>query len=358
MEHNVLGLLLRPRARAGSRPYPWRDQTRPGAWEDLDAPPAKSGTRRENVVNSGQPEGAVDERSARGKQAALHRLLGSMDSALVAFSGGADSAFLAFMASQALGSKAVAVTADSASLARSELRDAAAFAAEFGVRHQVVATTELQHEAYVRNSGDRCYFCKDALMHALEAIRAEAGHEAEILVGVNTDDLGDYRPGQQAVRERGGRWPLVEVGLSKAEIRWLSKQLGLPTWDKPAAACLSSRIVYGVPVTPAALLRIEESETALRNLGLAGRVRVRDQGRDLARIEVDPPSFDLVMVRRSEIVAALKEAGFVFVTLDLQGYQQGSHNLVLQRRPSRQRHDDLGSEESAPGELNPGDRGR
>ena len=211
-----------------------------------------------------------------------------MDSALVAFSGGADSAFLAFVASQALGSKAVAVTADSASLARSELRDAAAFAAEFGLRHQVVATTELQNEAYVRNSGDRCYFCKNALMQALEAIRAEAGHEAEILVGVNTDDLGDYRPGQQAVRERGGRWPMVEVGLSKAEIRWLSKQLGLPTWDKPAAACLSSRIVYGVPVTPAALLRIEESETALRNLGLAGQVRVRDQGRDLARIEVEP----------------------------------------------------------------------
>ena len=270
MEHNVLGLLLRPRARAGSRPYLWRGQTRPGSWEDLDARPAKSGTRREIVVNPGQPEGAVDERSARGKLAALHRLLGSMDSALVAFSGGADSAFLAFMASQALGSKAVAVTADSASLARSELRDAAAFAAEFGLRHQVVATTELQQEAYVRNSGDRCYFCKNALMQALEAIRAEAGHKAEILVGVNTDDLGDYRPGQQAVRERGGRWPMVEVGLSKAEIRWLSKQLGLPTWDKPAAACLSSRIVYGVPVTPAALLRIEESETALRNLGLAG----------------------------------------------------------------------------------------
>ena len=343
---------------AGSRPYLWRGQPRPGSREDLNAPPAESGTRRETVVNPGQPEGAVDERSTQAKLAALRRLLGSMDSALVAFSGGADSAFLAFVASQALGSKAVAVTADSASLARSELRDAAAFATEFGLRHQVVATTELQNEAYVRNSGDRCYFCKNALMQALEAIRAEAGHEAEILVGVNTDDLGDYRPGQQAVRERGGRWPMVEVGLSKAEIRWLSKQLGLPTWDKPAAACLSSRIVYGVPVTPAALLRIEESETALRNLGLAGRVRVRDQGRDLARIEVDPPSFDLVMTRRKEIVAALKEAGFVFVTLDLQGYQQGSHNLVLQRRPSRQRHDDLGSEESAPGELNPGDRGR
>ena len=298
-------------------------------------------------MSPAEPDGAVDGRSARAKLAALHRLLGSMGSALVAFSGGADRAFLAFMARQALGSKAVAVTADSASLARSELRDAAAFAAEFGLRHQVVATTELQQEAYVRNSGDRCYFCKNALMQALEAIRAGAGHKAEILVGVNTGDLGDYRPGQQAVRERGGRWPLVEVGLSKAEIRWLSRQLGLPTWGKPAAACLSSRIAYGVPVTPAALLRIEESETALRNLGLAGRVRVREQGRDLARIEVDLPSFDLVMTRRSEIVVALKEAGFVFVTLDLQGYQQGSHNLTLQRRPSPQQRDDFGSENRA-----------
>jgi uncharacterized protein len=136
---------------------------------------------------------------------------------------------------------------------------------------------------------------------------------------MNTDDPGDYRPGQQAVRERGGHWPLAGVRLAKAEIRWLSRQPGLPAWDKPAAACLPSRIVYGVPVTPAALLRIEESETALRNPGLAGRVRVPDQGRDLARIEVDPPSSDLVMTPRREIVAALKEAGFIFLTPDLTG---------------------------------------
>jgi hypothetical protein len=206
----------------------------------------------------------ADERSARVKLAALHRLRGSMDSALVAFSGGADSAFLAFMARQVLGSKAVAVTADSASLARSELRDAAAVAAEFGLRHQVAATTELPHEAYVRNSGDRCYFCKNALMQALEAIRAEAGYKAEILVGVNTDDLGDYRPGQQAVGERGGRWPLVEVG------------------------CLRPRSA-GCPSNSAC-----------------------PRGTSL------PP-----------------------------GYQQGSHNLTLQRRPSREQRDDFGSENRA-----------
>jgi uncharacterized protein len=277
--------------------------------------------------------GQVEERPARDKLVGLHRLLGSMGSALVAFSGGADSAFLAFMAHQALGDRALAVTADSASLARSELRDAIAFAARFGLRHRVVPTSELEDEAYLRNSGDRCYFCKSALMHALEAISSQAAGATEILVGVNTDDLGDYRPGQQAVRERGGRWPLVEVGLSKAEIRWLSRELGLPTWDKPAAACLSSRIAYGVPVTPAALRRIETSEAALKELGLSGRVRVRDQGNDLARIEVDPDCFGLVMERRREVAAALKDAGFVFVTLDLEGYQQGSHNLTLQRRP-------------------------
>ena len=184
--------------------------------------------------------GQVEERPARDKLAALHRLLGSMDSALVAFSGGADSAFLAFMAHQALGDQAVAVTADSASLARSELRDAVTFAARFGLRHRVVPTSELQDEAYVRNSGDRCYFCKSALMRALEAISSQTAGATEILVGVNTDDLGDHRPGQQAVRERGGRWPLVEVGLSKAEIRWLSRELGLPTWDKPAAAAAAA----------------------------------------------------------------------------------------------------------------------
>jgi uncharacterized protein len=278
----------------------------------------------------------VEERPARDKLAGLHRLLGSMGSALVAFSGGADSAFLAFMAHQALGGHALAVTADSASLARSELRDAVAFAARFGLRHRVVPTSELQDEAYIRNSGDRCYFCKSALMRALEAISSQTAGATEILVGVNTDDLGDYRPGQQAVRERGGRWPLVEVGLSKAEIRWLSRELGLPTWDKPAAACLSSRIAYEVPVTPAALRRIETSEAALREMGLPGRVRVRDQGNDLARIEVDPDCFGLVMERRREVAAALKDAGFVFVTLDLEGYQQGSHNLTLQRRASLQ----------------------
>jgi pyridinium-3,5-biscarboxylic acid mononucleotide sulfurtransferase len=279
----------------------------------------------------------VDQPSARAKLAALHRSLGSLGSVLVAFSGGADSAFLAFMAHQALGDRALAVTADSASLARSELREAAAFAARFGLRHQVVETSELDDPAYTRNSGDRCYFCKTALMRVLDAIRDQVPGGAEILVGVNTDDLGDHRPGQQAVREAGGRWPLVEAGISKAEVRWLSNEVGLPTWDKPAAACLSSRIAYGIPVTRAGLRRIELAEEALRRFVTAGRVRVRDQGHDVARIEVDPGSFGLVIQHCGDIVTGLREAGFLFVTLDLEGYRQGSHNLTLMRRPPAQR---------------------
>jgi pyridinium-3,5-biscarboxylic acid mononucleotide sulfurtransferase len=280
-------------------------------------------------VTADGPQPDWNEKSARGKLAYLHRLLGSLGSALVAFSGGVDSAFLAFMAHQALGDQAIAVTADSPSLARSELRDAIEFTRLFGMRHRVIPTSELEDEAYVRNAGDRCYFCKNSLMRALAAIGAEAADAPVILVGVNTDDLGDYRPGQQAVQERGGRWPLVEAGLSKAEIRWLSKELGLPTWDKPAAACLSSRLAYGIPVTTAALRRIEAAEDAVRNLGLSGRVRVRDQGGDLARIELDPDSFDQVLAQRVQIVAALRAAGFLFVTLDLEGYRQGSHNRSL-----------------------------
>jgi uncharacterized protein len=280
-------------------------------------------------MTADEPRLDLSEQSARGKLACLHRLLGSFGSAVIAFSGGVDSAFLAFMAHQALGDQALAVTADSPSLARAELRDAVEFARQLGIRHRVIPTFELQDKAYARNSADRCYFCKKALMQALAAIRAQATDAAEILVGVNVDDLGDYRPGQQAVQEKGGRWPLVEVGLSKAEIRWLSKELGLPTWDRPAAACLSSRLAYGVPVTVAALRRIEAAEEALRDLGLTGQMRVRDQGGDLARIELDPDTFDQVLARRTQIITALRTAGFLFVTLDLEGYRQGSHNRSL-----------------------------
>jgi pyridinium-3,5-biscarboxylic acid mononucleotide sulfurtransferase len=278
----------------------------------------------------------VDERTARDKLARLRRLLAGMDGAVVAFSGGADSTFLAFVAHRALGPRACAVTADSPSLARSELREATELARRLGLRHQIVTTGELDDERYVRNAGDRCFFCKDALMRALRAISAAGGH-GEILVGVNLDDLGDHRPGQAAVEQLGGRWPLVEVGLAKSEIRWLSRELDLPTWDKPAAACLSSRLAYGVPVTVEALRRVERAEQALRDLGLAtGQLRVRDQGGELARIEMDADGLWQALQHRTEIVAALKAAGFLHVTLDLEGYRQGSHNAVLvELRPSR-----------------------
>lgn len=165
-------------------------------------------------------------------------------------------------------------------------------------------------------------------MDALEPVASEMGGAA-ILCAVNADDLQDFRPGQQAVLARGGRFPLVEVDLSKEEIRLLSRELGLPTWNKPAAACLSSRIAYGVPVTGETLRRIETAEESLRELGLGGRMRVRDQGGDLARIEVESADLEVVLARRAEVIRVIRGAGFRFVTLDLEGYRTGSNNLAL-----------------------------
>jgi uncharacterized protein len=265
----------------------------------------------------------------------LDGLLSGLPGAVVAFSGGADSSFLAFVAHRALGDRALAITADSPSLARSELEEARAFARTYGIRHRIVTTTELEDSRYTRNAADRCAFCKESLMDALLALPEAAA--AEVLLGVNVDDLGDHRPGQSAALRREARFPLVETGLSKAEIRSLSRTLGLPTWDKPAAACLASRIAYGVPVTEGALRRVERAEEVLRTLGFQGHVRVRDQGGDLARIEVSPGDFDRLLAGRAEVVRAIKGAGFLFVTLDLEGYRMGSHNIPLRlgRRPGR-----------------------
>lgn len=274
----------------------------------------------------------MDERQARHKLSELHRLLAGLGPVAVAFSGGTDSAFLAFMAHQALGDQALAVTADSPSLPRAELRAARDLARSLGLLHVVVESRELQDERYAANPENRCYFCKQALIDALETVEGHASGRT-LLLGVNVDDLDDFRPGQAAARERGARFPLVEVGLSKEEIRWLSREVGLPAWDKPAAACLASRLSYGVAVTPAALRRIELAEDALRRAGLGGQVRVRDQGGDLARIEVEPDDLQAVLDRHEAVVSCLREIGFVYVTLDLQGYRQGSHNESVRHLP-------------------------
>jgi uncharacterized protein len=197
----------------------------------------------------------------------------------------------------------------------------------------VIPTTELDDPRYRSNGSDRCGFCKEALLEAVIADPLLAG--GTILLGVNLDDLDDHRPGQRAARDRGARFPLVEARLGKHEVRDLARELHLETWDKPAAACLASRLAYGVPVSEEALRRIERAETSLRTLGFAGDVRVRDQGADLARVEVPTDRFEEVVARRIEIVGAMQDAGFRYVTLDLEGFRSGSHNLTISREEIR-----------------------
>jgi uncharacterized protein len=260
-----------------------------------------------------------------GKLGELRRTLAEIPTAVVAFSGGADSAFLAAIGRQVMGRRLLAAIADSPSLPRRELRAAVAFAERHDIALRVVETGELEDPRYRRNDRDRCGFCKEALVDAL--VQRPELEGRTLLLGVNTDDLGDHRPGQAVARARGARFPLAEVGLSKGEVRGLSRELGLETWDKPAAACLASRIAYGVPVTGEGLSRIERAEEILHELGFRGDVRVRDQGSDLARIEVAPERFEDLLARKDEVVAGLREAGFRYVTLDLEGFRSGSHNL-------------------------------
>ncbi len=257
----------------------------------------------------------------------LRRLLGELSEAVVAFSGGADSSLLSVVTHQVMGDRMVAAIADSPSLPRHELTEARRFAERHAFALETIRTRELDDPRYRRNSADRCGFCKDALLDGLADHPLLAGRT--LLLGVNTDDLHEHRPGQAVARSRGARFPLAEAGLSKEDVRTLSRELGLETWDKPAAACLASRIAYGVPVTAEGLARIERAEAALRSLGLWGDVRVRDQGADVARIEVDPARFENLLGLRAEVVERLHEAGFRYVTLDLEGFRSGSHNLAL-----------------------------
>ncbi|MBK5222272.1 MAG: ATP-dependent sacrificial sulfur transferase LarE [Acidimicrobiia bacterium] len=256
---------------------------------------------------------------------ALSASLSDLEHLYVAFSGGADSAFLTAAAVEALGAgRVTAVTAISPSLPSIEHADCAAFTAELGLRWIEVDTDEMEQAAYRRNDGDRCFWCKDALMRALEPIVGDGG---TVALGVNVDDLGEHRPGQRAAAEAGAVFPLVEAGFTKAMVREASRRMGLRTWDKPAAACLASRIPYGTAVSVAVLGRVERAERALRAMGF-DELRVRHYD-DTARIEVPTSRLTEVAERAEEVADAVSACGYRYVTLDLQGLRTGNLNQAL-----------------------------
>src|SRR3984957_4298719 len=268
------------------------------------------------------------------KQEHLIDILRGMERVIVAYSGGTDSAYLAWAAKQALGANALAITADSASIPESHKRDAEAFVREFGIAHAYVETREIENPDYGKNDANRCFHCKDELFTVLEKVAGERGFST-IVYGVNKDDLGDYRPGQRAAKLHQVKAPLVEADLTKAEIRELSRQAGLPTWDRPAAACLSSRIPYGTSVTIQNIRTVEVGEEELKALGFR-QFRTRFHG-ELVRIEVAREELEkaLNLEMAGKLTAIFKKLGYKFVTLDLQGYRQGSLNELLALHPGK-----------------------
>lgn len=273
---------------------------------------------------------ALDPALLQEKQRKLFAILAAMRDVLVAYSGGTDSAYLAWAAHQVLGGRAIAITADSASLPASHKRDAEAFARECGFRHEYIETREFDNPDYIKNDPDRCFHCKDELFTCLDALAKDRGI-AHIIYGVNVDDLGDYRPGQRAAKLHQAEAPLVDAQLKKLEIRELSRLAGLSTWDRPASACLSSRIPYGTPVTPENVKTVEIGEEAIRALGFR-QFRVRFHG-ELVRIEIarDELANALTPSMAQAFVHIFKPLGFHYVTVDLEGYRQGSLNAMLSR---------------------------
>ncbi|MFZ0286332.1 MAG: ATP-dependent sacrificial sulfur transferase LarE [Terriglobales bacterium] len=262
------------------------------------------------------------------KRATLDNLLRALGPTLVAYSGGVDSAFLAWSFHQVLGDQMLAAIADSPSLARAQLADAIAFAREQEIPLEIIATAELDRPEYVRNDAARCFHCKDELFSVMQVLCRQRGFNS-IAYGVNQDDQGDFRPGQMAARQHHVAAPLLEAGLTKQEIRDLARHVGLRIWDKPASACLSSRIEYGRPVTPAVLGVVEQGEDALRALGFR-QFRVRHHG-DIVRIEIAAGEMPRALATEmaAEFTRIFKSLGFKFVTLDLEGFRSGSMNSLL-----------------------------
>lgn len=263
----------------------------------------------------------------QNKYARLLQTLAEMGDAVIALSGGVDSALLAYAARQALGERAIAMTADSPSLPRRELAEARRLAQQIGIRHHIFQSHEMEDPRYTANPLDRCFFCKLETFSEIERAAREMGFHT-ICYGENLDDQTDHRPGATAAEQFGVRSPLKEVGLGKAEIRQLARHFGLPVWDKPAAACLSSRFPYGVPITVEKLAQVEQAEDFLGELGFQ-QYRVRHHG-EIARIEVAEPEMSRLLAQASIVVARLRQLGFTYVAMDLAGYRRGSLNEPAQ----------------------------